>query len=174
MIGMLIGGAVGGCAGGLRLAICLLLIGAAVFHPRRYNSAAVATSHPRAGAALSIAAAVAAALFTIVGLATLALVYRETGSFDACLLEAVSATCNVGFSTGLTPQLSVQGRVVLILAMLLGRVLPLTLLLRCLHTTAGPATARVALRGGGTPGRSEQQPPESEPEPDPNTYAFAR
>jgi Trk-type K+ transport system membrane component len=69
-------------------------------------------------------------MIALVAATTLILVYREAGTLEACTFEAVSACCNVGFSTGLTRSLSVEGRVAIILAMLLGRILPLALLAR--------------------------------------------
>jgi Trk-type K+ transport system membrane component len=69
----------------------------------------------------------------LIGLTTIALTYREASSPIACLFESVSACCNVGFSTGMTTQLSTQGKYIVLLAMLFGRVIPLAFLLRCLR-----------------------------------------
>lgn len=94
------------------------------------------------------AGAVAASMLTITVLATLVLVYRQSASFEACVFEAVSATCNVGLSTGLAGHLPLEdytpgplvlrfaGRIALILAMLCGWVLPLAVLLRCVREPA--------------------------------------
>ncbi|GMU23659.1 MAG: hypothetical protein AMXMBFR13_37370 [Phycisphaerae bacterium] len=82
---------------------------------------------------LHAAAAAFTGMIALVAATTLILVYRETGTLEACTFEAVSACCNVGFSTGLTRSLSVEGRVAIILAMLLGRILPLALLARAVN-----------------------------------------
>ncbi|MGI6321352.1 MAG: potassium transporter TrkG [Bacteroidales bacterium] len=47
--------------------------------------------------------------------------------FSHLLFEAVSAFSTVGFSTGLTPELSLAGKVIIMLNMFIGRVGPLTL-----------------------------------------------
>jgi trk system potassium uptake protein TrkH len=48
---------------------------------------------------------------------------------DELLFETVSAFGTVGLSTGITPYLTVWGRIIIILMMLMGRVGPLTLAL---------------------------------------------
>jgi len=133
---MLVGGGVGGTAGGLRLGIFLLLIGSLRF-------AWVSSGAPRDTTAnrqpvIIIAGGLITALVLLVGLTGFALAYRETGSPLACAFEATSACCNVGLSPGLTSQLSTQGRVVVMLAMLLGRVIPLAFLLRFLRVPLIP------------------------------------
>jgi len=155
MAWMLIGGGLGGSAGGLRIVIPVLLASSMLPRRRLPLTAGPVAVDPRgdflsfsgesaeaadAGTlartarrhqALAIAAALTVAMFALVALTTFVLVYREPGSLEADSFEAVSACCNVGLSTGLTQQLSVQGRIALILAMLLGRVLPPGILLRC-------------------------------------------
>jgi trk system potassium uptake protein TrkH len=54
--------------------------------------------------------------------------------FD-CLLEACSAFANLGLSRGLTPLLSVAGKCIVIMSMLVGRIGSLTLLLALKKTT---------------------------------------
>ncbi len=137
---MLIGGDLGGTAGGMRLLV-LMLVGSSlcfssVVSPAQHRSV-------NGGArwqVLAIAMAAVAALVIISAVTALLLVYREAGTPFACLFEAVSASCNVGFSMGLTPRLSVQGCIVVILAMWAGRVIPLAILLRCVHVREVPCT----------------------------------
>lgn len=131
---MLVGGGAGGAAGGLRIGIVLLLLGAAMragrpAPPRAQTADSLESDPPRA---LGAAAAVATAMLLLIGLVALVLMYRESGTAAACLFEAVSACCNVGLSAGLTSDLSLAGRITIVLAMILGRVLPLAILLRCL------------------------------------------
>lgn len=135
MGGMLIGGAVGGTAGGLRiLVVVLLFMGLVQGQPDNMPN----TTRPHRTRAVLAASGVALSMFMLIGATTFVLVYRQAASLEAGLFEAVSATCNVGFSTGLTRQLvplavgdRLAGQLALLLAMLLGRVLPLGVLLRC-------------------------------------------
>ncbi len=144
MAWMLIGGAVGGSAGGLRILVWVLLIVAITgcgTNAKEPRASARAATRQRA---ILSAVAVTASMFTLIGLTAFTLVYRQAGSLEAVAFEAVSACCNVGFSTPLTNQLSAQGRSVLILAMLLGRVLPLGILLRC--TQGAPIASKIESR----------------------------
>lgn len=63
----------------------------------------------------------------LVTLVTLLLSVTERASFLAILFEAVSAFGTVGLSTGITPQLSPAGKLLIILTMFGGRLGPLTL-----------------------------------------------
>jgi trk system potassium uptake protein TrkH len=59
----------------------------------------------------------------------LLLTYTEKFSMMRVLFETVSAFGTVGLSTGITPDLSVAGRLVLVLVMFIGRLGPLTLIM---------------------------------------------
>ncbi len=59
----------------------------------------------------------------------LVLTYTEKFSMIRVLFETVSAFGTVGLSTGITPDLSVAGRVILIFMMFIGRLGPLTLIM---------------------------------------------
>jgi trk system potassium uptake protein len=59
-------------------------------------------------------------------LVTLALSITESFSLDKLLFESVSALGTVGLSTGITPDLSIAGRFILVLAMFIGRLGPLS------------------------------------------------
>lgn len=62
-------------------------------------------------------------LYISTALFMLLITEQERGfSFEALLFEVVSAVSTVGLSTGITPQLSVAGKIVIILSMLIGRV----------------------------------------------------
>lgn len=73
------------------------------------------------------------AVFTVSFLAvlggTMALLILEPVSITAALYEVVSAVATVGLTTGLTPLLSVAGKLVIILLMYLGRLSPVTMAL---------------------------------------------
>ena len=149
MAGSLIGGGIGGTAGGLRIIIFVLLVGAVCAHccnrtiPQEQEEPDACALGRRQ--VLNTAAGIAAAIIGVIGAATLVLVYREADSFEACLFEAVNATCNAGFSTGMTPMLSSEGKVALILAMWLGRIVPLAMLIRYLQTSQGTDSAMIPL-----------------------------
>lgn len=59
---------------------------------------------------------------------TILLTMTQKGSFIQLLYEAVSAFCNVGLSLGVTQNLTPFGKILIILAMYVGRVGPLTIL----------------------------------------------
>jgi len=63
----------------------------------------------------------------ICGLSLCLLLLTETGNFLEMLFEVVSAFGTVGLSMGLTPNLTVWGKLVIIITMLVGRIGPLTL-----------------------------------------------
>jgi hypothetical protein len=110
---------------------------------------------------LVLVAAVVLALGLVVAVTALALVYRETGSPQACVFEAVSASCHVGFSTGLTGRLSLQGRVIVILAMLTGRLVPLVILMRSAHIRQNVESAELESIGRRLSTGAERQSPQA-------------
>jgi trk system potassium uptake protein TrkH len=60
---------------------------------------------------------------------TLLLGYSQDFSFMRLYFETVSAFGTVGLSTGITPQLSDFGKVVIMVVMFVGRIGPLTMVL---------------------------------------------
>lgn len=65
---------------------------------------------------------------SLVFLTTLTLTIFEAQDFMPLFYEAVSAFGTVGLSTGITPELSVAGRIAIIVTMFVGRLGPLTIL----------------------------------------------
>jgi len=129
---MLGGGGLGGTSGGGRLTMLAVL--AAAFW-RTANPLGARTPPARELArhwAVGTAGVALAATLGLMLVCGLLLIYREPASPAACLFEAVSASCNVGLTTGMTAALSVPSRIVLTATMLVGRVLPLLVLMRCL------------------------------------------
>jgi len=60
----------------------------------------------------------------------LGLSFTESGmKFEALLFESVSAFATVGLSMGITPALTTAGKIIIITAMFIGRIGPLTLTL---------------------------------------------
>ncbi len=126
---MLVGGAVGGTSGGVRILVAWLLLRSL---RRRSRSLPAAPELVRASASVLVA------LLLLCGGTFLLLLYRDVGSVESTFFEAVSACTNAGLSAGLTPQLAPESRVLLILAMLAGRVLPLAILLDGLRGAGHP------------------------------------
>ncbi len=127
MMLMWIGGSPGGTAGGVKttvVAVLLLTILATLRNRDEteiFNRSVPETLVRRAGALVMLG-------FGIVAGTTLCLTITESYRFSFHLFEAVSATSTVGLSLGLTSELTTFGRVVIIVAMFLGRVGPLALL----------------------------------------------
>jgi trk system potassium uptake protein TrkH len=67
--------------------------------------------------------------FGLIAVITLLLTLFEKYSFKDLLFEATSAVGTVGLSRGITPHLSMEGKILIIAAMFLGRTGPLTLFL---------------------------------------------
>ena len=78
---------------------------------------------------VSRALAVALLSVAVVAVTGFVLAATSTATFDALLFEAVSALATVGLSTGITPGLDAAGQLVLVVAMFMGRLGPLTLVL---------------------------------------------
>lgn len=127
MIGlMFIGGAPGSMAGGIKVTTFALLILASIAQIRGKRFVVV---HNRSIAWQRIMHAVALtmmALFTVI-VTTCILNLLEDLPFDALLFEVVSALGTVGLTLDVTYHLSAASKVLLCIAMFMGRVGPLTL-----------------------------------------------
>ena len=124
---MFIGGASASVAGGIKInTVAVVLV--AVLSTLRGSGRATAFGReiPQAQVqrAMTIAAVATAGVFLVALLLTFA--EREFAFIDL-LFESVSAFGTVGLSTGLTPDLSRWGHLILIVTMLVGRIGPLTL-----------------------------------------------
>lgn len=122
---MFIGGATGSTAGGIKVATFAVLVLAAVASVRGYSYAAAygrRFSHRLVLRALTIATLAAALVFV----GTLILTMTEAFPFPTLLFEVVSAFATVGLSAGITPDLTVVGKLTVIVIMFLGRLGPLT------------------------------------------------
>jgi len=126
---MIVGGSPAGTAGGMKTVTFAVLILAAWSMIRRRKEIEV---HRRTISAtlLRRAAAMALLYMTFVGTVTLLLcLAMPRWDFMKLFFEACSACGTVGLSAGLTGQLSLMGKLVVIFAMLAGRVGPLAVLL---------------------------------------------
>ena len=125
---MFIGGASGSTAGGIKVQTFSLLFFAilATIRGSEYVHAfGREIPHGLVYRALSVALLAVAMVFGV----ALALTITEPFEFTDVFFEAVSAFGTVGSSTGVTPEMSIWGRLVTTAAMFVGRVGPLTLVL---------------------------------------------
>jgi trk system potassium uptake protein TrkH len=122
---MFIGGASGSTAGGLKVnTFGVLAITALNVAKGNENISAFGRQLARQ----TIYRAMTLFLFylTLVGLIVLALSITEIFPMDKILFETFSALSTVGLSTGITPYLSMPGRFILVIAMFVGRLAPVT------------------------------------------------
>jgi trk system potassium uptake protein TrkH len=125
---MFIGGASGSTAGGIKVQTFSLLFFAILASIRGSEYVVAFGREIPQGLvyrALSIALLAVAMVFAV----ALILTITEPFNFTDVFFEAVSAFGTVGLSTGITPELSIWGRLVLIGTMFVGRLGPLTLVL---------------------------------------------
>jgi trk system potassium uptake protein TrkH len=122
---MYVGGATGSTAGGIKVTTLAVLVLATMAASRGYEHASAfggQLSHQLIYRALAVAAYALAMVF----LGTLVLVTTEPFAFRQVLFEVVSAFGTVGLTTGITPDLSIAGKLTIIALMYLGRLGPLT------------------------------------------------
>ena len=121
---MFVGGTSASVAGGIKVATLALIVMAIVALIRGRRDT---TAFGRRIPLIQIKWAFALATLSLIGVVILAmaLAYTDPGyPFMDLLFESVSAFATVGFSTGLTGDLSTPGQVLLVIGMFLGRVLP--------------------------------------------------
>jgi trk system potassium uptake protein TrkH len=125
---MFIGAAPGGTAGGIKVTTVAVLTAAIPVIIR--NRGAPTLFGRSIGAAVLLRAATIAVVAAMVAtLALFLLLLSEDAPFHVLAFEVVSALGTVGLSLGITPNLSVMGKFVIIATMFIGRVGPLTLAL---------------------------------------------
>lgn len=130
MILMFIGGAPASTAGGIKVVTVVVLICFLISYLRRKEPLNL---FKREVSLEIIKKATAITLFSIILVACifLALLYTEKKEFKEVLFETISAFGTVGLSTGITSQLSLAGKILIIVLMLLGRIGPLSLVIIC-------------------------------------------
>lgn len=124
MVLMYIGGATGGTAGGIKVGTFAVLVLATLASVRGHETVRAAgreIGHPIVYRALGVAAL----YMVLIMLGTLLLSITDNYPFHQVLFEAVSALGTVGLTTGMTPELSPLGRVIIIGLMFVGRIGPL-------------------------------------------------
>ena len=123
---MFVGGAPASVAGGIKVVVLFLIFLAAVsFFKREKNIVLWKKTIPRS-LMRNVLVLVSVYLFFCFAVFML-LLYTEKGNFEGLLFEVFSATGTVGLSVGVTPYLTSMGKVLIIISMFVGRLLPLSL-----------------------------------------------
>jgi len=125
---MFVGGAAGSTAGGVKVQTLALLLFACRAGIRGAGTVVVfgrEIPEPQLYRAMTICMSALLVVFV----AALALSITDDVPFLALIFEAVSAFSTVGLSTGITPELSPGGRLILVVVMFVGRVGPITVVL---------------------------------------------
>jgi trk system potassium uptake protein TrkH len=129
---MMVGGASGSTAGGVKLTTVALLL-VAILTTLRGHREIQMFGRRLPASQIFVAMAIVFIFVFIHFLLTLCLVVTEsvTGNehfaFIDLMFETMSAAATVGLSTGITPEMSTPGKIVLCVAMFFGRLGPLTL-----------------------------------------------
>jgi len=125
---MFIGGATGSTAGGIKVQTFSLLVYATISTVRGHSDVrAFRRRVPIADVLRALAVTMLA--LTLILLGAFVLNLTEEATFLRELFEVVSAFATVGLSTGLTPETTPAGRILLMLMMFAGRLGPLTLVM---------------------------------------------
>ncbi len=124
---MFIGGASGSTAGGIKVNTVAVMIAYLISTIKDRDSVVFHRYSIRADI---VARAFLILLFgiSVVTAGTILLTLFESAPVEHLFFEAVSAFGTVGLSAGVTPQLSIPGRIVIIILMFFGRIGPLTIL----------------------------------------------
>jgi trk system potassium uptake protein TrkH len=128
MMLMFIGGASGSTAGGIKVNTVGLIV-ATIWNTVRGREFPGAFGKEFNTQQIYRALTLLVLAFLVIATAVLILSITDTFSFIRILFETFSAFGTVGLSTGITPGLSIAGRLVIILVMFIGRLGPLTLTL---------------------------------------------
>jgi trk system potassium uptake protein TrkH len=132
---MFIGGASGSCAGGIKVNTFALLVALTWSRLHGRNDVEIFERRispwaiPRVITLVILSVCFVTFMVLLLSLAEQGMLSHQEsrGAFMEVVFEAFSAFGTVGLSTGLTPQLSPLGKVLIILLMFVGRVGPLTL-----------------------------------------------
>lgn len=130
---MFVGGSPGGTAGGIKT-VTVSVLGIAVLSVIRGSNHTHVFKRNIPFSTLQKALAVFFISFTMVLLMTLLLCFTERNiaiehSFIDILFETVSALGTTGITTGITPYLTKIGRVIIIVAMFMGRIGPISIVI---------------------------------------------
>lgn len=125
---MFIGGSPAGTAGGVKTVTVALLFASMAANIRGKNDVTI-LKRKIADEYIRRCVAIVAFSFTTLLVLTIALIYVQNSNFLDTLYEMTSAIATVGLSRGLTGELNSVGKMIVSLAMYLGRIGPITLAL---------------------------------------------
>ena len=131
---MLIGGAPGSTAGGMKITTVAVLIAATVSVFRKRDSAHILRRRV-SDETVKNAATILVMYITLFVFGAMVISSIESLPLTQCLYETASAIGTVGLTTGITPSLSVVSRIILIFLMYMGRVGGLTIVFATLGGT---------------------------------------
>ena len=131
---MLIGGAPGSTAGGMKITTVAVLIAATVSVFRKRDSAHILRRRV-SDETVKIAATVLVMYIVLFVFGAMVISSIESLPLTDCLYETASAIGTVGLTTGITPSLSAVSRIVLIILMYMGRVGGLTIVFATFGST---------------------------------------
>ena len=134
---MLVGGAAGSPAGGMKLGTLAVLAAGAVAALRGREDV-ILFRRRLPSAVIRQAAGVVFAFAAVHFLVSIVLLRTTSSPFIDVLYEASSAVGTVGWSTGITPSLGTAATIVVMLAILAGRFLPLLLVLQIARDRKAP------------------------------------
>lgn len=134
---MFIGAAPGGTGGGIKVTT-LAVLAAAIPDIVGTRGGATLFGRSIAPAILQRAATIAVVATMTAAVSLFLLLLSEDAPFVVLAFEVISALGTVGLSLGVTPSLSVTGKVVIIATMFIGRVGPLTLALALSRSRKAP------------------------------------
>ncbi len=124
---MIIGGASGSTAGGIKVNT-LGVVWAYINSFRRERDEVLIFKHQISQKIVLQAFTIIAFAFVLIGGTSFILILTEDMAPIEIMFETVSAFATVGLSTGITPYLSIIGKICIICLMFIGRIGPLTLL----------------------------------------------
>ena len=125
---MFVGGSPVGTAGGVKTVTAyVVIINAVAFIKGKYE--VVVLGRRISDELIRKANAIVIVHFLMTIMLTMALVIAQNVDITDALYEVLSAICTVGVSRGLTPNLNLAGRIIIIIAMYLGRIGPISMAL---------------------------------------------
>ena len=131
---MLIGGAPGSTAGGMKITTVAVLVAATVSVFRKRDSAHILRRRV-SDETVKNAATILVMYITLFVFGAMVISSIESLPLTDCLYETASAIGTVGLTTGITPSLSAVSRIVLIILMYMGRVGGLTIVFATFGST---------------------------------------
>jgi trk system potassium uptake protein TrkH len=123
---MFVGGAAGSTAGGIKVG-ALAVLAATVFSAARGRTQVIAFGREIPTITVMRTLTVVSLAAVVVLAAAFALTVMSSFAFDEIVFETTSAFGTVGLTTGITSQLAITGKLIVIAAMFAGRLGPLTL-----------------------------------------------